>query len=65
MSGNSVYVNAHLMVQNKLLLTKCKDFKKNANVKYLWANNGKIHMRKADNSKLFVISNQQCLSDVH
>lgn len=63
--NNTIYINEHLTIQNKILLNKCRDFKKNANIKHLWVKNGKIYMRKADNTKVFVILNQDCLNDVH
>lgn len=61
----SVYINEHLTSENKALFKKCREFKKDKNIKYLWVTNGQIKMRKTDNSTIYIITNEKSLNDVH
>ncbi|KAK5644647.1 hypothetical protein RI129_005947 [Pyrocoelia pectoralis] len=63
--AKAIYINESLTYENKQLLNKCREFKKNKNVKYLWSRNGQIFMRMSDNSQVFKISSIESLRDVH
>lgn len=60
-----VYINESLTKENRALLVKCREYKKNHDIKYLWIRSGKIFMRKADKSRAYVIKNVSDLRDVH
>lgn len=65
-SHNSpVYINNSLTRENKILLMQCQKFKREKGVKFVWVKNGKIHMRRDDKSKVFIISKESDLNDVH
>lgn len=60
----SVYLNESLTKFNRALLGKCREYKKQNNIKFVWVRNGKILMRKTENSRVFVISSKEDLNDV-
>lgn len=63
--NKTVYINESLTTTNRVLIAKCRDYKKRENIKYLWVRNCKIYVRKSENSKVFVISSLNDLRDVH
>lgn len=58
------YVNEHLMPERKLLYLKAKKFCKENNVKYIWVKDCKILARKADNTKVQLISSLEDLQNI-
>lgn len=61
-SPNRVYVNDHLNAELKSLLSKVKLTAKEKNFSYVWVKYGKIHVRKNDTSRVFVVT---CESDLN
>ncbi|XP_063389371.1 uncharacterized protein LOC134675140 [Cydia fagiglandana] len=53
-----VYVNEHLTAVNKILLRQARDRKAELNYSYLWVKQCKIHMRKSDSSKVYVVTSE-------
>lgn len=51
----TIYINHDLTKYNVELFKKAKQYKTENNYKYLWINNGKILLRKDDNSKVTLI----------
>lgn len=60
-----VYFNEHLAPAMKKLLNVCKIFKRENEYKYCWVKDGKIFLRKADNSKVFRVTNSRDLSKLN
>lgn len=50
-----IYINDHLTVQNKILLTKAKKLAKEHDYEYVWVKNCKIFVRKNTQTKSFII----------
>lgn len=59
-----IYINDHLTVQNKILLTKAKHLAKEKNVEYVWVKNCKIFARKNVQSKVIAIRKQEDLNKI-
>lgn len=53
---NNIYINENLTKRNKKLFKKARDLKRNGDVKYAWCKNGKIFIRKTDDSKVIVFN---------
>lgn len=64
-AGSQVYVNENLTKANRILYKACRTFKTENNVKHLWLKNGKIYMRKTDNSNVYLITSCNDFRDVH
>lgn len=59
LTGNHrIFINDHLTVANKLLLSKTKSFAKERGFSYCWVKNCKILLRKDDNSPIKVIKTE-------
>lgn len=56
-SDQRMFINDHLTPSNKHLLTSTKAFAKEKKYSYVWIKHCKIHIRKNDTSKVFVIGN--------
>lgn len=61
-TSTRVYVNDHLNAHSKTLLNKTKLLAKQNSYKYVWVKHGKIHIRKNDTSKSFVITKDNDLN---
>lgn len=62
LKGNQkVFVNDHLTIQNKNLLTKAKSLKAERGFRYLWVKNAKIHMRKDEATPVITIKTERDL----
>lgn len=60
-----VYINHDLTAENQQLYKKTRDAKKQLGYKYAWVNSeGKIFLRKTDNSKIIRITSENYLSDL-
>jgi hypothetical protein len=60
-----VFINDHLTAENKKLLTSTKTLLKQKGYMYVWVKHCKIHVRKDDNSKAFVIHSERDLNKLH
>ncbi|KAJ0183571.1 hypothetical protein K1T71_001547 [Dendrolimus kikuchii] len=61
-TNTRIYINDHLNADSKQLLNKTRALAKEKNVKYVWIKHGKIHLRKDDTSKVFIISHEADLN---
>ncbi|XP_013147156.1 PREDICTED: uncharacterized protein LOC106110022 [Papilio polytes] len=59
-----VFVNDHLSADSKKLLTNVKNLAKEKHYEYVWVKHGKIHVRKNNTSKAFVIVRPNDLNKV-
>lgn len=60
--SQNVYVNDHLTPMNKKLLTLTKSSLKAKGFIYIWVKYCKIHVRKDDNSRVYIISSERDLN---
>lgn len=58
-----IYINDFLTIQNKILLHKAKQFKKENNYKFVWTKNGLIFMRKEESSRIINVTSTKMLKD--
>lgn len=61
-SAQRIYINDHLNSDSKKLLNKTKQLAKERDFKYVWVKHCKIHLRKSDDSKVYVINNDADLN---
>lgn len=59
-----IYVNDHLSVENKKLLSKVKIVAKERSYEYVWVKHGKIHILKNQSSKLLIIRKESDLNKI-
>lgn len=59
-----IFINESLTRSNRVLLAKCKQFRRERGIKYLWVRNGTIYMRKEEGSKAVEISSEASFPDV-
>uniref|UniRef100_A0A2A4K238 FP protein C-terminal domain-containing protein n=1 Tax=Heliothis virescens TaxID=7102 RepID=A0A2A4K238_HELVI len=65
MPGNhKIYVNDHLTLKNKILLSKTKKVAAEANFQYVWVKHAKIHARKSDTSPVLFIKSEKDLAKI-
>ncbi|XP_049886801.1 uncharacterized protein LOC126381350 [Pectinophora gossypiella] len=62
---SQIFVNDHLTVQNKMLLTDAKKIAKEHNYEYVWVKNSKIFARKNSSSKVIAIKGLKDLDKIH
>lgn len=60
--GANVYVNDHLTPNNKRLFAQALSLKREKQWKFLWVDNGRIKVRKTEDSRVHVIASVQDLS---
>lgn len=60
-----IYVNDHLTVQNKMLLSKAKQLARDNEFEFVWVKNSKIFVRKNSQSSVIVIKNEKDLQKIH
>lgn len=60
-ANNIIYLNEDLIPSAQLLLSAARKFKRSHSYKYLWISNGRIFLRKSDDSRAFHI---KCESDL-
>lgn len=63
-SSEPIYVNDHLCTENKVLLGKAIQAKRDKNWKFAWVTEGKILMRKTENSRVLRIMSEEDLEKV-
>ncbi|XP_075530517.1 uncharacterized protein LOC142563783 [Dermacentor variabilis] len=59
--SNPVYINEHLCVENKRLLGRARQLRREKEWKFVWVSQGKILMRKSENSPVLHVT---CDSDL-
>lgn len=59
-----IYVNEHLIKENKMLLGSCRQKAKEAGFKYVWTKNCRIYVRKDDTSTPFAIDSTSDLGKI-
>ncbi|CAB3224580.1 unnamed protein product [Arctia plantaginis] len=60
LQGNhKIYVNDHLTLKNKTLLSKTKKAAAEKNFQYVWVKYAKIHVRKTDTSPVFIVNSER------
>ncbi|XP_047028436.1 uncharacterized protein LOC124641012 [Helicoverpa zea] len=65
LSGNQkVYINDHLTIKNKLLLSQTKKSAAAANFQYVWIKHAKIHARKTETSPVIIIKSEKDLTKI-
>ncbi|KAF9416154.1 hypothetical protein HW555_006406 [Spodoptera exigua] len=57
-----IFVNDHLTADMKLLLNKTKLRAKEFNFSYVWVKYSKIHVRKSDSSRVFIVNKEEDLN---
>lgn len=62
--GPRIYVNDHLSVDSKKLLTKTKLIAKERNYEFVWVKHGKIHVRKNNGCKSFIVRKEPDLNKI-
>ena len=60
----TIYINEHLTPNNKHLFALAKQKKIAANYKYLWMRNGRVLIRKADNSEIINIDSEEIINSL-
>ncbi|CAG9785751.1 unnamed protein product [Diatraea saccharalis] len=60
----NIYINEHLTIHNKQLLSSCKKTAKTNNYKFVWTKNCRIYTRKAENSPYLLISCEDDLKKI-
>ena len=63
-SSNRIYLNDHLSVEHKKLLSRVKAVAKEKSYEYVWVKHGKIHMLKNQSSKLIIIRKDADLNKI-
>ncbi|XP_045539862.1 uncharacterized protein LOC123722363 [Papilio machaon] len=63
-SPQRVYINDHLTVESKQLLSKVKAIAKERNYTFVWVKYGKIHIRKNTSSKTIIIRKETDLNKI-
>ncbi|CAB3257525.1 unnamed protein product [Arctia plantaginis] len=59
-----VYVSEHLSPTNKRLHAETRKLAKQVSYKFVWVRNGRIYVRKDEQSQAIYIRNQDCLSRI-
>ncbi|CAG4987908.1 unnamed protein product [Parnassius apollo] len=62
--NNRIYINDHLTVHNKTLLSKTKIAAVEMNFRYGWVKHAKIHVRKIDKSHIIMVKSERDLSKI-
>lgn len=55
-TNDPLYINEHLCIENKILLSKARQARREKNWKYVWVSQGKILLRKTENSPVLHIT---------
>ncbi|XP_070382637.1 uncharacterized protein [Dermacentor albipictus] len=61
---NPVYVNEHLCIENKVLLSKARQLRLEKKWKFAWVSQGKIFMRKTETSTVLRIESDSDLAQI-
>ena len=63
-TSTRVYINDHLSVEHKKLLSRVKILAKEKHYEYVWVKHGKIHLLKNNHSKVYIIKNELDLNKI-
>lgn len=63
-NGGPIYINDHLTVQNKNLLSKAKALAKESNFQFFWVKHCKIMARKSPTSPIIMIKTERDLTKI-
>lgn len=63
-TNDPVYINEHLCVETKVLLSKARAIRREKGWKFVWVDNGKILMRKTENSRVLRVQSEEDLASV-
>ncbi|CAK1603279.1 unnamed protein product [Parnassius mnemosyne] len=62
--NNRIYINDHLTMHNKTLLSKTKKAAVEMNFRYVWVKHAKIHVRKTDTSHIIMVKSERDLTKI-
>ena len=62
--GNQIFINEHLLANNRRHFLNAMMKKQQLNYKFLWTRNGFVYMRKAENSPIIFINKDVSLSNL-
>lgn len=62
--NHKIFINDHLTIRNKMLLSKTKKTSAEIDIKYVWVKHAKIHVRKNDTSPILVIKSEKDLQKI-
>lgn len=60
-ASNNIYISESLSPANRELFKSCLTFKKNRKYRFIWTHNGRIYLRKEENSPAIMINSQKDL----
>lgn len=63
-NSNPVYINEHLCMEMKVLLSKARQARREIEWKYVWVSQGRIFMRKADRTPVLNVTSEADLAKV-
>ncbi|KAJ8728493.1 hypothetical protein PYW07_006189 [Mythimna separata] len=63
-TSQRVYINDHLSVEHKKLLSRVKVLAREKHYEYVWVKHGKIHLLKNNHSKVYIIKNELDLNKI-
>lgn len=63
-NSNPVYINEHLCMEMKVLLSKARQARREREWKYVWVSQGRIFMRKADRTPVLNVTSEADLAKV-
>lgn len=63
-SKNNIYIAESLTAKNRVLFKDCLKFHHDYNFKYIWTNQGRIHLRKNESSPSRTITSQDDLDNL-
>lgn len=61
---NVLYINHELTRENQYLFKEAREFRKQFNYKFVWANEEKVYLRKTETSKILSINKESQLNDL-
>lgn len=62
--NHKIFINDHLTIRNKMLLSKTKKTSSEMDFKYVWVKHAKIHVRKNDASPIVVLKSEKDLQKI-
>ncbi|KAF6208241.1 hypothetical protein GE061_016693 [Apolygus lucorum] len=63
-ASNRIYVNQSLTFNKRQLLNRAKAFKRDNHYKFVWIRNGRVMIRKDENSTIHEVKKQEELADI-
>lgn len=62
--NHKIFINDHLTIENKTLLSKAKKAAAEMNFQYVWVKHAKIYVRKSDTSHVILIKSEKDISKI-